>query len=247
MQTRLKMKMLCKRFLFFALICAGLGMSFPAGAQSGATLDKALERSLAAYGGQARLSTLASLRLLGKISAKGQAGQGRVERLFQAPDRLSSVISYGGGASERRVLVRDKAWRNGQAASVPEHLAMSLQIARQRLPLLLLENRTGLTDLGEREQSGRRYHTIILTIAEGVTLTVMIDSASGLILQTAGKLALADGTNTDFTTLYSDYRSTSGLAIAMREDHYSQGTLSGTTILEQAEVNQPLPSNAFKP
>ncbi|CAA6606465.1 exported hypothetical protein [Rhodospirillaceae bacterium LM-1] len=241
------MKMLRRRYLFFALIGAVLGMSFAAGAQSGAALDRLLERSLAAYGGQARLSSLSSLRLLGRINAKGQASQGRVERLFQAPDRLSNVISYGGSASERRVLIRDKAWRNGQTASVPEHLAMSLQMARQRLPLLLLENRVGLTDLGEREQNGRRYHAVVLTVAEGVTLTVMIDSASGLILQTAGKLALADGTNTDFTTLYSDYRSVGGLTIAMREDHYSQGIQSGTTVLEQAEINQPLPSNAFKP
>ncbi|MBF0269994.1 MAG: hypothetical protein HQL44_15525 [Alphaproteobacteria bacterium] len=239
--------MFCRPYLLLALVCAVLGISCPTSAQTGAALDRVLERSLAAYGGQARLSALTSLRLLGRISAKGQAGQGRVERLFQAPDRLSSVISYGGGASERRVLIRDKAWRNGQAASVPEHLAMSLQMARLRLPLLLLENRSSLTDLGEREQSGRRYHAVALAIAEGVTLTVMIDSASGLILQTAGKLALADGTNTDFTTLYSDYRSISGLAVAMREDHYSQGSQSGTTILEQADVNQPLPSNAFKP
>lgn len=224
-----------------------LGMAQPAAAQAGSGLDEVLKRSLDAYGGEAKLAALKSLSLKGRISAKGQAQPGSVERLFQSPDRLSSLIVHANGSRERRILVRDKAWRNGQAASVPEHLAMSLQLARMRLPLLLLENRANLSDLGEREQNGRRFRTVALTVIEGVSLSVLIDSASGYILQTVGKMSLADGTNADFTTLYADYRTVGGLAVAMREDHYSQGAHTGATVFEQAEVNRALPEHAFTP
>lgn len=236
------------RGLGFALICClFLGWTPPASAQAASGLDEVLKKSLAAYGGEARLAALKSLSLKGRISAKGQAQPGSVERLFQAPDRLSSLIVHANGSRERRILVRDKAWRNGQAASVPEHLAMSLQLARMRLPLLLQENRATLSDLGEREQNGRRFRTVALAVTEGVSLSVLIDSASGFILQTVGKLSLADGTNADFTTLYADYKMIGGLAVAMREDHYSQGAQTGSTVFEQAETDRALPGNAFTP
>lgn len=236
-----------RQVIYSAIICLLFALAPPVQAQGGPDLDALLKGSVAAYGGQARLAALSTLRMTGQILVKGQAQPGRVERLFQLPDRLSSSIAYAGGAQERRLLVRDKAYRNGQPASVPEHLAMSLQLARLRLPLLLAENRANLKDLGEREQNGRRMRTVALGIAEGVTLTVLIDTASGFILQTVGNLSLADGTNTDFTTIYSDYRLIDGLAFALREDHYSQGIHSGTTTLNQVDVNRPLPGGAFTP
>lgn len=216
-------------------------------AQTSFELDRLLQKSVEAYGGEARLKSLATLKLSGRIASKGQAQPGRIERLFQAPDRLASQIVYANGVGERRVLVRDQAWRNGKSASVPEHLAMSLQLARQRLPLLLLENRATLADQGEREQNGRRFRTVSLDIAEGVSLGVLIDPLSGLVLQTVGRLSLADGTSADFTTIYGDYRRIDGIVVAMREDHFSQGAATGTTTFEQAEVNRPLPANAMAP
>jgi hypothetical protein len=221
------------------LFCA-----FSTSAQS-QPIDDILQRSLAAYGGQARLADIVSLKLSGKITANGQTGQ--VERLFQAPDRLASRIVYAGGASEKRVLVGERGWRNGKPASVPEHLAMGLQLARQRLPLLFFENKASLIDQGERAQGGRRLRVLMLPIAEGVTLTAIIEADSGLILQTAGKLSLADGTNSDFTTLYGDWRRVEGYLVAMREDHFSLGTQTGISLFEKAEFNQAPPNDAFKP
>lgn len=209
-------------------------------------LDELLSRSVEAYGGVNRLKSLTSLRLSGRITVAGQAQPGRFERLFQAPDKLGSLISHAQG-SERRILIRDQAWRNGKSASVPEHLAMGLQLARQRLPLLLVENRATIIDHGMQEQAGRRFRSLTLELAEGVSLFVILDPDSGFILQTVGKLSLADGTNADFTTLYGDYRKIEGLAIATREDHYSQGRLTGTSVIEQVEINRPLPTNAFTP
>lgn len=235
-----------RRLFYRLLICMLTGAALPAGAQT-LPLDAVLKHSLAAYGGETRLAQLTSRRELGRITVRGQPQPGRIERSFQVPDRLSNVIAYGSGPAERRLLIRDKAWRNGQPASVPEHLAMSLQLARLRLPLLLAENRGSLADLGERSQNGRSYRAISLEVAEGVTLSVLIDTQSGLILQTVGKLSLADGTNADFTTLYGDFRSVDGFVVAMREDHYSQGAHTGTTQFEQAEVNRPLPSGTFTP
>jgi hypothetical protein len=233
-----------RRLFAFAMLC-GLIATVPAAQAQQGGLDRLLRQSVEAYGGEAILTTFASLRMQGRIAAKGQSGQ--VERLFQAPDRLSNLTAYGNGVRERRVLIRDKGWRNGQPATIPEHLAMSLQLARLRLPMLLVENRATLSDLGPREQNGRQMHVVALAIAEGVSLTVIFDSQSGLILQTAGRLNLADGTNTDFTTLYGDYRKVNGLSVAMREDHFSQGTQTGSTIFEKVELNPALPANAFTP
>lgn len=224
-----------------------LATPLAAWSQQAFDLDRLLQGSIDAYGGEARLKALATLKLSGTIASKGQAQPGRIDRLFAAPDRLVSVIAYANGVGERRVLVRDQAWRNGKTASVPEHLAMSLQLARQRLPLLLAENRQSLTDLGERAQAGRRFRLLALDIAEGVSLSVLIDPTSGLILQTVGRLNLADGTSADFTTIYGDYRRIDGIAIAMREDHFSQGTATGSTVFAQAEINRPLPASAFTP
>jgi hypothetical protein len=234
----------------FARACIAFGallITGPAAGQTMGALDQLIQLSLAAYGGEARLIQLATLRAHGSITVKGQAQSGRVERLFQSPDRLLNITTYAGGPSERRLLVKDRAWRNGQAASVPEHIAMSLQAARLRLPLLLKESRAHLVDQGQQEKAGRRFHAITLPVSEGISLAVVIDSATGLIVQTSGKLALPDGTNADFTTLYGDYRIVEGLAVAMREDHYAQGAHTGTTSLERVEINRPLPGNAFTP
>ncbi|TAN54971.1 MAG: hypothetical protein EPN26_06075 [Rhodospirillales bacterium] len=238
-----------KRRLLSALHVAGLLLllAMPVLAQPQGDLDRLLQQSLKAYGGEERLSRLSTLRAQGRITVKGQADAGRVERLFQAPDRLSSLTVYGAGTGEKRLLVKDRAWRNGQPASVPEHIAMSLQAARLRLPLLLKENRAHLIDQGLQEKGGRRFYGVTLPVSEGISLFVAIDAASGLILQTNGTLALADGTKAEFTTLYGDYRFIEGIAVALREDHYVQGAHTGTTVLEQVEINRPLPSGAFTP
>jgi hypothetical protein len=201
-----------------------------------------------AYGGEAALRKVATVRQTGQLLAqRGGTVPGKIERLMQMPDRLKIVIDHPGDLAEKRVLVDSNSWRDGKETTLPQHASMVLQTARLRLPLLFYDRKAEVKDMGIIEgEGGAKARGLSLILSEGVGLYLFADPKTGRILQSTNIIDL-DGQTFEFGTVYADYRKVDGLLFAFKEEHVAMGRYTGTTTLEKVEINPVIAPDAFKP
>ena len=207
-----------------------------------------VERVAAAYGGRAVLDRARRLRQAGRtISSMAGAGDGRMRRVFEYPDRLAVEIAGPGAAIERRVLNGALGWRNGVEAAGPMHGAMALQAARLALPLLLLDRAAEVVDLGTAyDVTPAGVRTLGLALGDGLALFIEIDQDSARIQRTRGLLRRG-GMAMEFSTDYGDFRVQDGLLVAAREEQRAMGQPAGVTLIDEVDLLDAVASDAFRP
>ena len=207
-----------------------------------------IDRVATAYGGHAALERSRRLRQTGRtISAAAGAGDGRMRRVFEYPDRLAVEIAGPGEVIERRVLNGALGWRNGVETAGPLRDAMALQAARLALPLLLIDRAAEVVDLGtayDVDPAGIR--TLGLALGDGLALFVEIDRDSARINHTRGLLRRG-GMAMEFSTDYGDFRVRDGLLVAGREELRAMGQPAGVTLIDEVDLLDSVASDAFRP
>jgi hypothetical protein len=110
---------------------------------------------------------------------------------------------------------------------------MTLQWARLAIPILLLEQRAKLHDLGEKE--GLR----VIEIPLNDTLTVMaaVDPKTFHVVRSASKGTM-NGQTIEFVTEYKDLRKQDGLLFAFTEENFAQGMKTADTKIESVKVGR---------
>ncbi|PWC43198.1 hypothetical protein TSO221_20150 [Azospirillum sp. TSO22-1] len=210
-------------------------------------VDALIRRSADAYGGEAALQGLQAMRQRGRLTSLRTGAEGPVERVFQRPDRFRIDIRTPGQAPEVRVLDGARAWKDGAEAPSPLRQSIVLQAVRFGLPLILLEKRAAVMDLGRvTDQQGNALRALAVPVGEGMTLVADLDPESGRILRSRGILSMG-GATMEFATLYDAFRDVNGVLIPFREQHYAMGMNTGATVLDAVEVNPALPAAAFRP
>lgn len=210
-------------------------------------VDALIRRSVDAYGGEAALSSLQGMRQRGRLTSLRTGAEGPVERMFQRPDRFRIDIRTPGQTPEVRVLDGARAWKDGAEAANPLRQSIVLQAVRFNLPMILLENRGAVRDLGPvTDQQGRALRALAVPVGDGMTLVADVEPASGRILRSRGVLSMG-GQSMEFATLYDAFRSVDGVLVPFREQHYAMGMNTGSTTLDMVEMNPALPAAAFRP
>lgn len=231
--------------LFAALVL----LLFPlaAAADPPPEVDALIRRSVEAYGGEAALKAVAGMRQTGRLTSLRTGAEGPVERVFQRPDRFRIDIRAPGQPAEVRVLDGARAWKDGAEAASPLRQSIVLQAVRFNLPLILLESRQTVRDLGPvADQQGRTLRALAVPMGEGMTLVADLDPESGRILRSRGVLSMG-GQSMEFATLYDGFRTVGGVLVPFREQHYAMGMNTGSTVLDAVEVNPALPASVFRP
>lgn len=211
-----------------------------AAAQSPSDAAQIVDNILRAYGGRAALERMHGVRHSGQIQSYRLGKTGTLSRLFVLPGRLRVDLNYSDGPSEQRITTADGAWRDGRPATAPMHLAMQLQSARFRLPLLLTEGPTTL--LGKSE--GRLHLQMPMT--DTTSMEVLVDPASWRIVRSMGQMNF-NGMRMAFTADYSEFRNVDGVLFAHREELAAMGMPTGIATLERIEVNPDFGPLDFKP
>ena len=135
--------------------------------------------------------------------------------------------------TELRDLTGDHGTHNGKAVTGPPLDAMTLQWARLAIPLLLIEQRANVRDLGMRE--GLRL--IEITLSDTLTVIAAVDPKNFHIVRSASK-GTGGGQTIEFVTEYGDLRKADGLLIAFSEENFAQGMKTGTTSITTAHVSR---------
>jgi hypothetical protein len=229
--------------VFFYLVC------FPTAGLAAESVEDFVDRVVAAYGGEAVLSRAGTVRQTGwTVSLKRGGATAAVTRLFQRPDKLRVEIAFPGERVEVRILDGPRGWRRGAKISGPMHGAMLLQAARIALPLLLLEERAKLEDLGTESGPGGAVLRILrLPLQADLALIVAIEVETGHIVHSRGIISAGDRPVMEFATTYADFRSWNGILVAGREEQYAMGRHVGHTLIEKVEILDSVNPEEFRP
>jgi hypothetical protein len=193
------------------------------------SLDDVVGNVMKEYGGAAAWQKVTTIRETGKVVPAMRKGDGAMTRFWQKPDKLRIEIVYPDNR-EVRVVDGDHGTRNEKEATGPGLDAMKLQAARLALPLLLVEKRASLNDLGMREG----FRAIEVPLSASLTLTVDIDPKTWHIARSTGKTGAMD-----FVVDYNDFRRVDGLLFAFSESGMAQGTPTAKTTLDAIVINGP--------
>jgi hypothetical protein len=205
-------------------------------------------RCVAAYGGKRALEKAARARYEGTVTSVvlHPGERGRMLRAYERPGKLRVEISYPAGGREVRVVQGARGWRDGEEATGPRLSAMILQAARLDLPALLSSPGAKVADGGQLDLAGKTLRVLAVEPAPGLVVEAAIDPATGRILRS--RSASSDAAMPlEFTTTYSDFKTVSGVLVAMREENWANGRSTGETVLEKVEFPAKLPESTFRP
>lgn len=238
-----------------AAFAALLALAFPAAAtpaapapeRSRAEVGPLIARCVEAYGGRKAIARLARSRTEGTVTSLLHPGQqGRIARLYQRSSKLRVEIAFPGAPVEVRILDGGRGWRYGEEVGGPFLASMMLQAARLDLPALLAAWEGKVEDRGTWEHDGKALRVLALEVAPGVTVEAGIDPATGRILRSRGTAA-GGPMPLEFVTTYSDFRKVDGVLVAFHEGNWANGSTTGETVLEKAELLAAVPASAFRP
>jgi len=193
-----------------------------------------------AYGGRTALEGVKVVKHTGTIQSYRLKKTGSLKRLFVLPGKLRVEMKYPDGPHEQRITTPQGAWRDGRPATAPMHMAMELQTARFRLPLLLTQH--PVTVLSEDKNT---VH-LGLKLTDVSSLEVFVERKSWRINRSVGLMTMG-GMNMAFTADYSDFRKVDGVLFAHSEELTAMGTKTGVAVLDRIEVNTKTRTEDFKP
>jgi hypothetical protein len=193
------------------------------------SLDDVVGNVMKEYGGTAAWQKVTTIRETGKVVPAMRKGDGATTRTWQKPDKLRVEIVYP-TRTELRVIEGDHGTNNGHEVSSDQLDGMKQQVARLALPLLLVEKRTSLRDVGMRDG----FRAIEIPLSASLTVTVDIDPKSWHIVRSTGKTS-----GLEFVVDYSDFRRVDGLLFAFAEGGMAQGMPTAKTTLDAIVINGP--------
>jgi hypothetical protein len=206
-------------------------------------------RCVEAYGGKRAIEKASVFREEGTVTSLvlHPGEKGHMIRTYERPQRLRVEIAYPGGGREVRVVDGvSQGWRDGEKVSGPRLAAMILQAARLDLPALLSSRHAHPAYVGTVGLDGKTLRVLSLDLAPGLVVEAAIDPATGRILRSRG-VSHDPAMPLEFTTTYSDFKTVSGVLVAMREKNGANGQSTGETVLEKVEFPAKLPGGTFGP
>lgn len=202
--------------------------------------QQVLDKVASAYG-----TPPAAIRQTGTTTSFTR-GNGALKRLFRAPDRFRSEISYASG-NEVRTLRGAMAWNQGVQANAAARGAIVLQAARIALPWNMLALKSGIVDKGvESNAEGNAVQLIEFQVEPQLRMIVGIEIESGHIVRSLGIMTFG-GQTVEFATHYSDFHSQGGRTYAGREEQFATKRHIGYSIIDKVEYLETLPDSAFEP
>ena len=216
---------------------------FLAGASAGATepLQQVFDKVASVYGA----TPPAAIREVGTTHSL-RRGRGALLRLFRAPDRFRSEISYASG-TEVRTMIGALAWQQDSPANLLLRGAVALQMARIALPWNMLARQSAPVDLGEAlSTDGKPVRVIELALEPQLKLLVEIEVETGYIVRSRGIFSV-DGKALEFSTSYSDFQAEKGRAHAAREQQFAMGQHIADSVIEKVEYPRTIADSAFTP
>ncbi|HEY6194088.1 MAG TPA: hypothetical protein VI504_03520 [Candidatus Eisenbacteria bacterium] len=202
-----------------------------------------IDHVVLAYGGRAALESVHAYRMEGRVFAVQQKREGPTSRLFQRPGRLRVELHYPDRA-ETRIVSGESGWRGLGAevltANGPMLDAMILQAARADLPWFLLQHASDAHAIEPLDHDGHSIVGVEVPLERGLSIRAYVDTTSGRIEVSQGRMVREGGGETVFQTDYSDFRKVGRVVFAFHEENFASGQPTGTTTFDRVGLNPKL-------
>lgn len=259
--------------IFSAILLGGIFIAFKAGVLSlgkdGADnsqpsyynangeilVPELLDTYLETVGGRDALEGVRSVRYKGRLIEDGSELE--LQILISSQKKGMIIVSPGKDYSQKIILNGDTAWQEvklggGKLKIVPldeadtQSLAWSLRVNNTLRSLALggEEARAGLT-AREIEFQEKPCFELTKRRADGSQFLAVLDRKSLYLLEAEETVRHADGSE-HLQTIYADYRTVFGIALAFETKTYKDGIFQNEIDLESIEVNPGLISSLFE-
>lgn len=230
-----------------------LGLSFCLCLSIAPTLSHASETTyslinniIEAYGGEEVWRNVVGFKQSGRTYSERLQIFGKTERIYAHPNRMRIAIDYNADEKELRQLDGNNGWSHGKAAHPAFVKAARLQAFRLALPLLLLDHKENIEDLGLRDDDGKPHRGLRLQLDGGLQILMDVNLQTNHIVASWGMLDM-EGQRLEFATIYEDLRIIDGKLVAFREEHYAMSGYIGYTELESTQFMKAFPAGTFAP
>jgi hypothetical protein len=215
------------------------------------TVDEIVARHVAARGGQRALSAVRTLRMTGRAFA-GPGREAIVRREVARPGRIRTEFVFQGttgvyvwdGTTGARVSPLDGSLEAQPLA--PEGAEISAEQADFEGPLVDWKGKGHTVELvGSAALPGGSAHELKVTLKTGAVRRLFVDAATGQVVKTTSTRRLR-GRETEFETLYGDYRETGGVSFARSIEIGARGRPQRMrVVVESVELNPKLDDARF--
>ncbi len=205
-----------------------------------------IDKIIATYGGEALWRTTVGIQQEGSTYSQRRHNSGTASRSYQYPGKMKIYTQYEND-TELRQLDGDQAWNHGAAGADDYVQESKLQARRLALPLLLLDHRHKIKNLGQRDDdNGHVYEGLELELEDGLKILMEVHLESSRITASWGMMTLA-GKPLEFASLYEDFRMVEGRLISFKETHFAMSDNIGYTLLENVTFVSDFPAKTFRP
>jgi outer membrane lipoprotein-sorting protein len=229
--------------LRLTLVALGIAIA-AAGSARAEPVAEALDRMIAAYGGEENVHKLDSMVQEWNFLALTRNQQGSDKRSVRLPEQLKVELTYP-DKQETRVLNGDSGYaifndRAPSAATAMQTGAMRLQLMRLYSPLTLRDKRDAL----ELSRSGGY---MVLTLSEhGLQTDYVVDTDTWHIVKVMGKLSV-NGVAMRFVTENSDYSMVDGVLVHHHENKWVGSMNTAVLRLQHITVDAEFDDDEFEP
>ncbi len=227
-------------------LCLSLSLFSSISHASEAT-EALIDSVITTYGGEEAWRKVVGIDERGRTYSERLQMFGQTERSYAHPNQMRIAIRYKEDESELRQLSGDQGWSHGKEAHPAFVKAARLQAYRMALPLLLLDHKQQIEDLGQRnDDKGAPHQGLRIKLDDDLQVLVDINLDSKHITASWGMLDM-DGQRLEFATIYSNLQTVDGKLMAFREEHYAMGGYIGYTELETIRFVDQFAAGTFAP
>jgi outer membrane lipoprotein-sorting protein len=218
-----------------------------AGADEPKTADEVIAKHIEAIGGQEKLDSVKTMRITGK--AIGMGGMEiPVTAEFKRPKKVRFEFTMQ-GMTGTQAFDGETGWsvlpftgKTDPEKMSPDMVEMIKDRADFYSPLVDYKKKGHTLELvGKDDIEGSETYKLKLTKKNGDVEYHFLDTEYFILIQTKGKREF-QGTETEFTTSYGDYKEVNGILLAHA---IQQGGMGGNVTFEKIEVNIDIPDERF--
>ena len=226
----------------------------PKAQASDLTGDQLAAKYVAARGGEAKIKSLHTVRMMGTWESKGKSSPVVV---MIAPGRYVRRIEQGSTITQANVVDGPTNWMMNPAAGVSKPLSMSNQetarfrrLADPQGPLFEANAKGNkLEAIGKLTWENTPVYKLKVTSGDGTVTYFYLSAASFLPVRILGSQYVPQlNKNIDVEVTYGDYRDVDGVKFHFTEKaNAPEVNFSQTISWNKIEINKPLDEAAFKP
>ncbi len=218
---------------------------------TGQTAEDILDKMIEAQGGKAALEKIKDTTLAGTMDIIQMGMSGSLTYYQKEPNKMRMDMEFM-GMTMTQAYDGENAWginpQTGAIEDLPEDQAKEMKRQALGNDSVLHPEKYGITYVykGTETIEGKEYYVLEQTFEDGFTMTLYIDTATGLLYKSKSKGTSIMGMEVDQEVFVSDYKKVDGLMMAHEMRIIQDGEEAIAMTFTDVKFNSGLEDSLFK-